>query len=104
MYSKRTVIQNECGLHARPAALFCKKAATFKSSITIANCSRGECEGKNAKSILSILVLCAGIGTEVEIVANGPDEQLAVETLVALIDSGLGEKVSAPVNQYTANA
>ncbi len=89
MYAKKTQIINRTGLHARPASDFVKAAKQYTSKITI---KRAEDEtGANAKSIVLLLSLGLTKGTQVEISAQGEDEQAAVEALVALIEEGFGE-------------
>lgn len=87
MYTAKVEVKNKTGLHARPAAIFVKTANKFNSTITL------EKEGKeaNAKAILSVLTLGASMGSVVGITAEGEDEQLAVNTLVELIESKFGE-------------
>lgn len=89
MYKKTTKILNKSGLHARPASDFVKEAGKFGSKITIRRLD--EDEEANAKSIVFLLSLGIGQGVEVEISAKGDDEQQAVDSLVALIESGFGE-------------
>lgn len=89
MYSKRTVIKNKTGLHARPASEFIAMASKFQSRITIKKLSAGQ--DANAKSIVMLLSLGLNQGEEVELVAKGEDEVEAVDELIALIDSGFGE-------------
>lgn len=83
MVEQTFVIKNETGLHARPASLFVQKAAKYKSVIKIKK------DGKeaNAKSIISVLSLGAGKGSEIIISADGEDEQEAVDGLVELLDN-----------------
>ena len=90
MYSKRTVIKNKTGLHARPASEFIAMASKFQSRITIKKLS--EDEDANAKCIVMLLSLGLAQGEEVEIVAKGEDEVEAVDKLIALIDSKFGEE------------
>jgi phosphotransferase system HPr (HPr) family protein len=90
MYEKSTVIINTIGLHARPASDFTHAAKNFKSTIFIENVETGE-KGK-AKSIVMVLGLSLGKGSKIKITAEGSDEEEAVTNLVALIDSGFGEK------------
>ena len=90
MYSKRTVIKNKTGLHARPASEFIAMASKFQSRITIKKLS--EDEDANAKSIVMLLSLGLAQGEEVEIVAKGEDVVEAVDKLIALIDSKFGEE------------
>ncbi len=89
MYSRKTVIQNPTGLHARPASEFISCANKFESKISLIKFP--EEEKVNAKSIVMLLSLAMGPGTEVEIIAKGSDEVDAVDTLVALIESRFGE-------------
>lgn len=88
MYSKKTVVQNKTGLHARPASDFVAAAKNYKSKLTIKTSE----EEANAKSIILLLSLGVSVGTEVEICADGEDEVEAVEALVSLIDSKFGEE------------
>lgn len=90
MYSKQTKVINVTGLHARPASDFVMAAKKFESAITVKNVDAGTPE-TNAKSIVRLLAEGIGQGTTIEISANGPDEQLAVDALVELVDSGFGE-------------
>ncbi len=89
MYSRKTIVCNETGIHARPASVFTNAAKRFSSHITIENLKTEK--QANAKSILIVLTLIAAKGTEVLISAEGEDEKEAVDCLVDLIDSGLGE-------------
>lgn len=89
MYSKLTTIVNETGLHARPASDFVRAASQFKSDITIQR--EGNGTAVNAKSIIFLLSQGLAKGTPVILSAEGEDEQEAVDTLAALIDSGFGE-------------
>ncbi|HVI42206.1 MAG TPA: HPr family phosphocarrier protein [Anaerovoracaceae bacterium] len=89
MYSKKTIVQNISGLHARPASDFVAAAKKFNSIISIN--SLEEDLQANAKSIVLLLSLGISKGTEVEISASGEDEKEAVDELIALIDSKFGE-------------
>lgn len=86
MVEQLFVVKNETGLHARPASMFVQKAAKYKSAIKVKK------DGKeaNAKSIISVLSLGASFGSEITIIADGPDEAEAVAGLVELLD-GLEE-------------
>ena len=84
MKKANVVIENETGLHARPATFFIQKANEFKSSIWIEKEERRV----NAKSLLGILSLGIVGGTNIRIIADGTDEQQAVESLVELVESG----------------
>ena len=90
MYRKEVTIVNESGLHARPASVFVSQAKKFQSRIWARNISSGS-EAFNAKSIVLLLAQGMGRGTQIEISAEGPDEQLAVDTLADFISSGCGE-------------
>ncbi len=90
MVSKITTILNPSGLHARPASEFVALAKQHASKITIRSTAGAE-DAVNAKSVVLLLTLGLGPGTQVEIAASGPDEEQAVEGLIALIDSGFGE-------------
>ena len=87
MISKEVTINNQVGLHARPATFFIQKANEFKSSIWIEKDDRRV----NAKSLLGVLSLGIVKGTAVNIVADGVDENEAISTLSALIDSDFSE-------------
>ncbi len=83
MYSKEVVVQNQVGLHARPATFFIQRANEFKSGIWIIKDERKV----NAKSLLGVLSLGITRGTAITIVAEGPDQEDAVDGLVELISS-----------------
>ena len=85
--SKEGTINNQVGLHARPATFFIQKANEFKSSIWIERDERRV----NAKSLLGVLSLGIVKGTAVNIVADGVDENEAIATLSELIDSDFSE-------------
>ncbi len=87
MVTQRVVIKNPTGLHLRPAGNLCKVAMNFKSHITF---MYGD-NSANAKSVLSVLGACIKCGDELEFRCEGPDEEEALEALVAAIESGLGE-------------
>ncbi len=80
---KVVVIKNKQGLHARPAALFVQIANKFTSEITI---SKGK-HKVNGKSIMGIMMLEAGSGSKVTMVASGDDAEAAVKELEALLVS-----------------
>ncbi len=87
MFSKEVVVQNQVGLHARPATFFIQKANEFKSSIWVEKDERKV----NAKSLLGVLSLGITKGTSIHILADGMDENDAVEALVRLIASNFTE-------------
>ena len=88
MFVKDVMVQNQVGLHARPATFFIQKANEFKSSILIEKEERRV----NAKSLLGILSLGIVGGTQIRIIADGADEQEAVTALTELVDSGFAEE------------
>ena len=88
MVKKEVTITNNIGLHARPATFFIQKANTFKSSIWIEK----EDRKVNAKSLLGVLSLGIAQGMSITIVADGSDENSAVDGLSALIETGLAEQ------------
>lgn len=91
MVTKCTFIKNESGLHARPASEFVQSASKFSSVIKVSRLSEKEKETANAKSIMDVLLLGLCKGEHVEVQADGEDEEVAVSTLISLIDSGFGE-------------
>ena len=87
MYSKEVEVQNQVGLHARPATFFIQKANEFKSSIWVEKDDRSV----NAKSLLGVLSLGIVSGMTITLVADGADEEEAAVTLVNLIASNFTE-------------
>ncbi|MEG1686753.1 MAG: HPr family phosphocarrier protein [Angelakisella sp.] len=87
MFVKEVTVQNHVGLHARPATFFIQKANEFRASIWVEKEERRV----NAKSLLGVLSLGIVGGTDIKIIADGSDEQQAVEALVKLIESGFAE-------------
>ena len=87
MFVKDVVVQNQVGLHARPATFFIQKANEFKSSIWVEKEERRV----NAKSLLGVLSLGIIGGTSIRIIADGSDEEAAVTGLVTLVESGFAE-------------
>ena len=81
MLTKTITIQNEVGLHTRPATYFIQKANNYKSSVWIENSDRRT----NAKSLLGVLSLGISKGDTVSIIADGSDEAEAVDGLVDLL-------------------
>lgn len=88
MQEKRLVIQNRAGLHARPAALFVQTANKFGSQIRVAKKDQ-EVDGK---SIMGIMMLAAGKGTQIRIIVKGVDEKEALGKLEELINNKFGEE------------
>ena len=87
MYVKEVEVQNQVGLHARPATFFIQKANEFKSSIWVEKDERRV----NAKSLLGVVSLGIVGGTTIKILADGSDEAAAVDGLVKLVESGFSE-------------
>ena len=90
MYKKTTTIVNKHGLHARPGSDFVNAAGQFKSKITIRRLDEDD-DPVNAKSIAFVLSLGVGKGIEIELAANGEDEQEAVDSLINMINEGFGD-------------
>jgi phosphocarrier protein HPr len=80
-------ISNKLGLHARASAKLSKLAGSHRCDVWM---SRGD-RRINAKSIMGVMMLAAGLGSEVEIETDGVDEQLAMDAIVALINDKFGE-------------
>ncbi len=87
MLQKTITISNKLGLHARASAKLTKLAGSFRCEVSMTRNDRRV----NAKSIMGVMMLAAGLGAEVEIETDGPDEQPAMDALVALIDDKFGE-------------
>jgi phosphocarrier protein len=88
MYDKTVTVQNQVGLHARPATFFIQKANEYKSSIWVEKEERRV----NAKSLLGVLSLGILGDTSIRIIADGSDEQKAVDSLVELVESGFANE------------
>jgi phosphocarrier protein len=84
MLVKEVVVQNQVGLHARPATFFIQKANEFKSSIWVEKEERRV----NAKSLLGVLSLGIVGNTKIQIIADGVDEDEAIDSLLKLVQSG----------------
>ena len=82
-----TTISNKLGLHARASAKLTKLAGSYPCEVWM---SKGE-RRVNAKSIMGVMMLAAGIGSVVEIETDGKDEQPAMDALVALVNDKFGE-------------
>jgi phosphocarrier protein len=85
MVKREMAITNNIGLHARPATFFIQKANTFKSSVWIEKDDRKV----NAKSLLGVLSLGIAKGMVVTLIADGVDENEAVDGLINLVQTGL---------------
>jgi phosphocarrier protein len=88
MTEQTITIKNRAGIHARPAALLVQTTKDFKSNIYFEK----DTDRINAKSIMGIITLGAAYGTEIRIIAEGEDEQAAVEYLVRLFESKFEEE------------
>jgi phosphocarrier protein len=88
MVSRSLTISNKLGLHARPSAQLTQAAARFQSEVWIAKDGRRV----NAKSIMGVMMLAAGMGSVVTVDADGPDEAAALEAIAALIEGKFGEE------------
>lgn len=88
MVERKIEVINKLGLHARPAAMLVQNASKFKSEIKL----QKEDVEANAKSILSVMMLAAEIGSFVTIKAQGEDEQQAVEAIAKLFEEKFGEE------------
>ena len=87
MFTQEVTVNNEVGLHARPATYFIQKANEFKSGTWVEKEERRV----NAKSLLGVLSLGIVKGTTITLIADGPDAKEAVEALAQLVDNQLGE-------------
>ena len=87
MISRDVTIKNSVGLHARPATFFIQKANSFKSSIWV---EKEDCR-VNAKSLLGVLSLGIAKGMVVTLIADGSDENEAIEGLINLVQTGLAD-------------
>ena len=87
MTKTRTTISNKLCLHARASAKFTKLAGSFRCEVWM---SKGE-RRVNAKSIMGVMMLAAGLGSSVEIETSGADEQAAMDALLALVADKFGE-------------
>ena len=87
MVSKNLTIVNAQGFHMRPASAFATAMAKYSSDVTIKH------NGKdvNAKNLMGIIAACIKCGNEIEIVANGADEEAALAEAVSMVESGFGE-------------
>ncbi|HVA14648.1 MAG TPA: HPr family phosphocarrier protein [Stellaceae bacterium] len=84
---RKAVICNRRGLHARAAAKFVKLAFEFDAEVIVA---KGE-SAVSGRSIMGLMMLAAGPGTEIDLAATGPDAERAVDALAALIAGGFDE-------------
>ena len=87
MLEEVVTIRNSLGLHLRAAGLFAQVANRYVSSIYV---KKGSMK-VNAKSIMGVMMLAAGEGTQLTLIADGADEAEAIEALIALVESGFNE-------------
>lgn len=87
MIKNNVTISNRLGLHARASAKLTKLAGSHQCEVWM---SRGE-RRINAKSIMGVMMLAAGLGSEVEIETDGPDEQACMDAIITLINDKFGE-------------
>jgi phosphocarrier protein len=88
MVERTVVITNPLGIHARPAALVVQCAAEYRSDIFL---SKGDVSGVNGKSIMGVMMLAAEKGSEVKIIAEGADAEMAITAIGDLIESNFEE-------------
>jgi phosphocarrier protein HPr len=84
-------VVNRLGLHARAAAQLVRLAGTFKSKVTLSRVDTGL--SADAKSILTVLMLAASMGTDLKITAEGEDEQAAIDEICGLFTNRFGESM-----------
>jgi phosphocarrier protein len=87
MPNQTVTLRNGSGLHARPARVFAKAAKTYDCDVRV----RKDGDAVNAKSALSVLTLDCHQGDRIEVITEGDGAQQALDELVSLVDSGLGE-------------
>jgi len=87
MLDAKLKIINPLGLHARAAGKFVNLAKAYESEIKLAKSA----EAVDGKSIMSVMLLAAPVGSEIELTVAGPDEAEAFEALCSLINDGFGE-------------
>jgi len=87
MIKNTLTISNKLGLHARASAKLTKLAGSFKAEVFMSRNGRRV----NAKSIMGVMMLAAGLGSEVEVEVDGADEQTAMDAITALVNDKFGE-------------
>ena len=91
MVEREITIKNKTGLHARPAAVVVQKANEFGSEVFLEK----DGDRVNAKSIMGVMMLAAGEGSKITIIADGDDEGDAVESISALLESDIDTEVAS---------
>jgi phosphocarrier protein HPr len=87
MIKTSVTISNKLGLHARASAKFTKLASSFPCEVFLGRNDRRV----NAKSIMGVMMLAAGLGADIEVECDGPQEQEAMQALLALVNDKFGE-------------
>jgi phosphocarrier protein len=87
MINRAATISNKLGLHARASAKLTKLAGSFACDVHLSRNGRRV----NAKSIMGVMMLAAGLGSEIEVETSGDDEQAAMDAIIALINDKFGE-------------
>ena len=87
MVSKEFTINNELGMHMRPASLLSQMAAKYQSNIIVKHNGK-DFNGKSVMLLMTALIKC---GSQIEVVCDGPDEEAALAEITAFIDSGMGD-------------
>lgn len=88
MTSRTLTIRNQRGLHARAASKFVKLAGGYDADITVAK----DGQSVSGRSIMGLMMLAAGIGSSIEVSAQGPDAAAALDALQALVEDRFGEE------------
>ena len=91
MVEREITIKNKTGLHARPAAVIVQKANEFGSEVFLEK----DGDRVNAKSIMGVMMLAAGEGSKITIIADGDDESDAVEIISSLLESDIDSEVAS---------
>ena len=89
MASRKVIIKNKLGLHARPAMMFVETASKYQAEVSV--CRTDQSEPVDGRSIMQMMMLAATEGTQLEISATGEDAENAVEALVELVKSNFQE-------------
>jgi|BarGraNGADG00212_2_1021979.scaffolds.fasta_scaffold76993_1 phosphocarrier protein FPr len=94
MKTIRLTVRNPSGIHLRPGAAFVRAAAAHRgTTVRVRNLTTGSADA-DARSMLSVTALKIKHDHEIEVTADGPDEDMTLETLRAAVESGLGEALA----------
>jgi len=94
MKTIRLTVRNPSGIHLRPGAAFVRAAAAHRgTNVRVRNLTTGSADA-DARSMLSVTALKIKHDHEIEVTADGPDEDMTLETLRAAVESGLGEALA----------